>query len=163
MKKPQSVSCIVRGIHRNLTHFMLFRFTLCDKCCLACKIRGCCLARQKGKKKKERKREIETLCHPLTSKCTQFPHKGYIFRAQHAEMTATTGGAHSMTYHLRPCHPSYFTSLLSCYPSEASFTHCHIWIPSQSCVSSFFFLTQPCCFTPITLLYSPLFHAVLQL
>lgn len=158
MKKPQSVSCLVRGIYYNLTHFVLFKFTLCDKCCLACKIRE---ATAGLAKKKKRNGDILSPSH---FKMYLVPYKGYIFRAQHAEIKATTGGVHSNNL-----PPETFPSFLLHISIQLLPFRGFIHPPSrmdrftQSSVSSFFFLTQPCCFTPVTFLYSPVSCAFLQL
>lgn len=63
---------------------MLFRFILCDKCYLTCKIRKTTVGLGKKQKSKQ--------CYFLTSKCIYFCHRRYTFRTQHAEITARTGG-----------------------------------------------------------------------
>lgn len=84
VKKPSSEAAIQ---HHNLTHFTFFRFILCDKCYLTCKIRKTTAGLGKRQKSKQ--------CYLLTSKCIYFCHRHYRFRAQHAEITARTGGTHS--------------------------------------------------------------------
>lgn len=73
--------------HHNLTHFMLFRFILCDKYYLTCKIRKTTVGLGKKQKSKQ--------CYLFTSKCIYFCHRQYTFRTQHAEITARTGGTRS--------------------------------------------------------------------
>lgn len=66
-----------------------------------------------------------------------------------------------ITHRPRPGHTSCLTSVFSCCPPEAPRTHGDHFM--QSYVFSFFFLTQPCSFSPITLLHSHVSSAFLKL
>ena len=76
----------------------------------------------------------------------------------------TTGGVHSSNLPPETLPPFLLHISIQLLPFRG-FIHplSHMDPFTQSSAFSFFFLTQPCCFTPVTLLYSPLSCVFLQL